>query len=65
MFSRLFSFFKHSAKEYEPMWILVGLGNPGKEYQDNRHNIGFLAIDEIASEYSLPPFNKKSMGRWR
>lgn len=62
MFSRLFSFFKPPAKEHAPMWILVGLGNPGKEYQDNRHNIGFLAINEIASEYSLPPFAKKFQG---
>ena len=28
------------------MQLLVGLGNPGKKYQYNRHNIGFMAIDE-------------------
>ncbi|HEU4839358.1 MAG TPA: aminoacyl-tRNA hydrolase [Micavibrio sp.] len=44
------------------MWVLVGLGNPGKEYQDNRHNIGFMVIDEIAREYGLPAFSKKFEG---
>lgn len=44
------------------MWILVGLGNPGGEYQDNRHNIGFMVIDEIAREFNLPSFSKKFEG---
>lgn len=44
------------------MWILVGLGNPGKEYQDNRHNIGFMAIDEIADQYGFAAFKSKFEG---
>ena len=44
------------------MWILVGLGNPGKEYEDNRHNVGFMVIDEIAREYGLPAFKSKFEG---
>lgn len=28
-------------------YLLVGLGNPGREYRENRHNIGFMAIDKI------------------
>ena len=31
------------------MYLLVGLGNPGKKYEYNRHNIGYLAIDNSLS----------------
>lgn len=44
------------------MWILVGLGNPGKEYEDNRHNVGFMVIDEIAKQFGLPAFKSKFEG---
>jgi PTH1 family peptidyl-tRNA hydrolase len=36
------------------MKLIVGLGNPGKEYSRNRHNAGFIIVDEIASKNSLP-----------
>jgi PTH1 family peptidyl-tRNA hydrolase len=32
-------------------WLIVGLGNPGHEYEQNRHNIGFMALDAIADEF--------------
>ena len=35
------------------MHLLVGLGNPGKEYAGNRHNIGFMAADEIIRRHGL------------
>jgi len=35
------------------MFLIVGLGNPGKEYQNTRHNIGFDAIDVIAKKYKI------------
>jgi len=35
------------------MRLLVGLGNPGPKYQANRHNIGFMAADEIVRRYGL------------
>lgn len=35
------------------MILLVGLGNPGKGYADNRHNFGFMAVDEIIRRHSF------------
>ena len=35
------------------MFLIVGLGNPGKEYENTRHNIGFDAIDSIANKYNI------------
>ncbi len=36
--------------------LIIGLGNPGKKYQDSRHNIGFKIIDVFAKEKNFPNF---------
>jgi len=33
-----------------PVYLLIGLGNPGREYRENRHNIGFIVIDRLAAD---------------
>lgn len=44
------------------MFLIVGLGNPGKEYENTRHNAGFMAVDAIAEEYSFAAFKSKFDG---
>ena len=41
------------------MFLIVGLGNPGKFYRNNRHNIGYKIIDYIKELYHFPDFTKK------
>lgn len=44
------------------MILLVGLGNPGTEYALTRHNVGFMAVDEIVHRYSFDGWTKKFKG---
>lgn len=44
------------------MLLLVGLGNPGAEYQFTRHNLGFLAVDSIHEDYNFSPWKEKFNG---
>ena len=41
------------------MYIIAGLGNPGREYEGTRHNIGFTVIDELADTYHIGMDMKK------
>lgn len=41
------------------MYIIVGLGNPTREYENTRHNIGFDTIDAIAEKYDISVLEKK------
>lgn len=44
------------------MHLIVGLGNPGDKYRNNRHNIGFMAVDAIARRHGFPGFREKFQG---
>jgi len=45
------------------MRLLVGLGNPGPRYARNRHNIGFMAVDEIVRRHGFAPWRTRFQGR--
>ena len=44
------------------MRLFVGLGNPGTKHAHNRHNIGFMAVDEIARRHGFAPWRRRFQG---
>lgn len=44
------------------MYLIAGLGNPGREYETTRHNAGFMTIDRIAEKYNIDVKTKKLNG---
>jgi peptidyl-tRNA hydrolase, PTH1 family len=44
------------------MLIFVGLGNPGVKYAHNRHNVGFMIVDEIARRHGFSPWRRRFHG---
>ncbi len=45
------------------MQLFVGLGNPGAKYTHNRHNVGFMALDQIATDHGFSPWRAKFDGQ--
>ena len=46
------------------MFLIVGLGNPGREYENTRHNIGFAAVDVLAEKYNIDVNRTKFKGEY-
>jgi PTH1 family peptidyl-tRNA hydrolase len=42
------------------MWLIAGLGNPGRKYARTRHNLGFMVLEEVAGRYSIDLKDKKT-----
>lgn len=46
------------------MFLVVGLGNPGREYEASRHNVGFMVLDALRSAEGWSDFKPKFSGVW-
>lgn len=44
--------------------LIAGLGNPGSEYDETRHNVGFMALDAIAHSFKVRRFNHNRLAHW-
>ena len=45
---------KNKNRECEIMYVIAGLGNPTKQYENTRHNAGFCVIDYLSEKYQIP-----------
>jgi peptidyl-tRNA hydrolase, PTH1 family len=59
--ARFFS--RHPDDASEPMKVIVGLGNPGKEYERTRHNVGWWVVDHLADVWHLEGWRRDGEAR--
>lgn len=62
MFRKLFKRLAKPEEVGSKMKLIVGLGNPGKQYEHTRHNIGFEVIDALSSKFAIPLNQSKFKG---
>ena len=46
------------------MKLIIGLGNPGKEYENTRHNMGFKVLNKLSKKYNIPITKSKFNGKY-
>lgn len=54
----------HLNEQEDKIAAVVGLGNPGKEYEKTRHNAGFRVLDRLAGEFVIPLQERKFKASW-
>lgn len=63
VFASLFGRYANAARDDEPMKVIVGLGNPGKDYERTRHNVGWWVVDHLADVWRFDDWRKDGEAR--